>query len=121
MSERLHVLVVERDAAVCQIVSDLLADLGHRASTVNDAPAMRSFLDTSGPVDVVILEAQLSEAETPTLAEEVRHKGLRVVMMSGDPDMMRLFNERGHQLLHKPFRRAQLEEAIAQALASYAD
>jgi DNA-binding response OmpR family regulator len=113
-----HVVVVERDAAVRQTICELLVDLGCRVDMAENAAEMRRSLARSDPVDLIVLDASVSEAETVTLAVQAREHGVRLVMISGRPATMEQFEARADQLLWKPFHRADLERAVRYAFAS---
>jgi DNA-binding NtrC family response regulator len=113
-----HILVIDRDGDIRDVVSGLLADLGYRVSVAKDAAATRAILDADG-VDVIVLDASTSDMADVSLAIEAKDRGIRLVMISGNPKEMELFQNRADQLLWKPFRRADLERAIQHALASH--
>jgi DNA-binding NtrC family response regulator len=113
-----HILVIDRDGEIRDVVSGLLADLGYRVSVAKDAAATRAILDADS-VDVIVLDASTSDMADVSLAIEAKERGIRLVMISGSPEEMELFHNRADQLLWKPFRRADLERAIQHALASH--
>jgi len=94
MSQSVHVLVVEHHDDVRQTISELIVDLGYRVSLAKDADAMRAFVDAPDPVDLIVLDASTSEAEEVTLAVQVRDRGIRLVMISGRPELMKEFHDR---------------------------
>jgi DNA-binding NtrC family response regulator len=118
MAQSTHVLVVEREDDVREVIYELLVDLRYRVSLAKDVDAMRAFVDTADPVDLIVLDASTSEAEEIALAVEAKSRGIRLVMISGRPELMKRFHDRADQLLHKPFSRQQLERAVEHALAS---
>src|SRR4051794_31797681 len=103
MNAAKHILVVDHDGDVRQVIADLLLDLGYRVSLAKDPAAMRAFLDTPDLVDLLVIDASTSEEGTVALAVTAREQGIRVVMISGHPEMMERYHERVDQLLHKPF------------------
>jgi DNA-binding NtrC family response regulator len=119
MSPPKHILVVDLDSDVREVICDLLLDLGYRVSLAASDAAMRAFLETADRVDVIVLDATMDEEldliDSALLAQS---KGIRLVMISGNPPTMEAYHERADQLLHKPFRGAELEQAINHALAS---
>jgi DNA-binding response OmpR family regulator len=112
-----HILVIDHDGDVSEVVSALLVDLGYRVSVAKDAEAMHALLDADG-IDLIVLDASTSNSRGVNIALEARERGIRLVMISGHPDTMKLFQDRADQLLWKPFMRDQLEQAIQVALAS---
>ncbi|HEV2549589.1 MAG TPA: response regulator [Stellaceae bacterium] len=113
-----HILVIDHDGDIRDIVAALLSDLGYRVSVAKDAAATRAILDADG-VNVIVLDASTSDMADVSLAIEAKDRGIRLVMISGDPKEMEAFHNRADQLLWKPFRRADLERAIQHAFASH--
>jgi DNA-binding response OmpR family regulator len=111
------VLVVDRDPDVLQVVSELTATFGFSIETASTGEEMRALLDAGG-VDLIVLDATASEADQVDLAVTARERGIRLIMMSGNPTCMEAFHERADQLLWKPFHRSDLKRAIEVALAS---
>ena len=115
---RNHVLVVDHDGDVREIIAELLLDLGHRVSLAKDGDAMRAFIKARDKVQLIVLDASTSDAEEITLGIQARDHGIRLIMISGHPDIMERYQDRTDQLLWKPFGRAELERAVHHALAS---
>jgi DNA-binding response OmpR family regulator len=118
MSAPRHILVVDDDGDVRQIIADLLLDLGYRVSLAAGGEAMGAFLDAADPVDLVVLDATMPGEPSVSLALRAKENGIRVVMISGSPDKMKAAHDKVDQLLYKPFRSAELARAIHHALAS---
>jgi two-component system, OmpR family, response regulator len=112
-----NVLVVDHDGDIRQVVADLLLDLGYVVTLARDAATMRAVLDAEG-IDLVVLDASTSTAEEVALATLARKRGVRLVMISGHPDVMEAFQDRADQLLWKPFAGEALKRAVDHALAS---
>ena len=113
-----HVLIVDDDDSVRDVIAAVLEDTGYRVSSVISAAAMRNFLSSGELVDAVILDASMREANSAALALHAKNFRLPVVMISGNPDAMRFARENGLQLLEKPFRRHQLLDSLLKAFAS---
>jgi two-component system, OmpR family, response regulator len=112
-----HILVVDHDGDVRETVCELLVDLGYRVSVAKDAKAMRAMLVGDG-IELIVLDASTSDPQGLDTALDAKTRGIRLVMISGHPERMKQFHDRADQLLHKPFRRAELERAVQYALAS---
>jgi two-component system OmpR family response regulator len=113
-----HILVIDHDGDIRDVVSALLLDLGYRVSVAEDAEATRAILNAGG-IDLMVLDASTSDTSGVDIAMSAKERGVRLVMFSGRPEMMELFQNRADQLLWKPFGRAELERAVRQAFASY--
>ena len=118
MSHPKHILVVDDDGDVREVICDLLLSLGYRVSLARGGETMRAFLDSPDPVDVIVLDANMPGEPSVGLALHAKEQGIRLVMISGNPDAMKAADDQADQLLRKPFRREALEWAIRHALAS---
>jgi DNA-binding NtrC family response regulator len=118
MQEPRHILVVDDDGDVRDTVVALLQDLSYRVSTASGGETMRSFLEGPDPVDLIVLDAEMPGEPSVTLALHAKDRGIRLVMISGDPTAMETYHTRADQLLWKPFRRADLERALQHAFVS---
>jgi DNA-binding response OmpR family regulator len=112
-----HILVIDHDGDVREVVSEFLLDLGYRVSVGKDAEAARALLDADG-IDLIVLDASTSDEAGISVAMEAKDRGIRLVMISGNPKDMEKFQDRADQLLWKPFRQADLERAIQHAFVS---
>jgi DNA-binding NtrC family response regulator len=112
-----HILVIDHDGDIREVVSALLADLGYRVSVAEDADGTRALLDADG-IDLIVLDASTSNTPGADIALEAKERGISLVMISGNPEIMELFQDRADQLLWKPFGREALERAVQIALAS---
>jgi DNA-binding NtrC family response regulator len=117
MATSKHVLMVDHDGDVRDVVSELLLDLGYRVSAAKDAETMHALLDREN-IELIVLDASTSATREADLALEAKGRGIRLVMISGHPDVMERFRDCADQLLWKPFRREQLRRAVDYALAS---
>jgi DNA-binding NtrC family response regulator len=117
MSRPKHILVVDHDGDVRDVIADLLLDLGYSVSHAQDAAKMRALL-AADRIDLIVLDASTSDAEAVTLATVARDRGIRLVMISGNLETMEAYNNRADQLLRKPFGRDALKRAVNYAFAS---
>ena len=113
-----HILVVDDDRDVRQVIADVLLDLGFRVSLAVDGDAMRAFLESDDPVDVIVLDGLMPGEHSETLAMHAKTRGIRLIMISGDLEKMQRAEDLGEQLLRKPFRLADLQRAVMAALES---
>jgi DNA-binding response OmpR family regulator len=113
-----HVLLVEDDHPVREIIAEMLEDAGYRVSTANSGTAMHAHLDGSGLVDAVVMDLNLPGEKAVPLALCVADRGLPLVIVSGLPEAV--FDARGKQLpiLPKPFTREEITAALAAVLGA---
>jgi DNA-binding response OmpR family regulator len=118
MGHSKHILVVDDNAAVRDVIVDTLQEQNFRVSAVSSGTMMRDFVETGDTVDCVILDALMPGEASASLALHLKERGIPVLMMSGSPEAMKYAMDNGLQLLRKPFRLQELFSAVNTALAS---
>ena len=114
MTDRSHILIVEDDPLVVEvIVASLEAD--YRISSVNTVGAALAFLRTSH-VDVVLIDKILPDGRGTEVACLADNVGAAVVEMSGYPQEMDHLEHSAHLYLLKPFGIQALLSTIGNAL-----
>src|ERR1051325_10246491 len=108
----LRVLVIEDDALIAMLLSEMLAGMGHSvcttAATESEAVTAAAYY---GP-DLMIVDAGLGRGSGVSAVEEIQQAGpIAHVFISGDAARIR---ERKPEVLvvRKPFRQAELARAI---------
>jgi two-component system phosphate regulon response regulator OmpR len=83
-----HLLVVDDDARIRQMLARYFEEEGYRVTTVPDGAAMRARL-AEGPVDLILLDIVLPGGEDGyTLAREVRARSdVPIIMLTGRDDL----------------------------------
>jgi len=83
MSESGHILVVDDQQEICDLVREYLTDEGFRVSTANDGAGLREEM-ARGPVDLVILDLVLRGEDGLQLARELRSQSdIGIIMLTG--------------------------------------
>jgi two-component system OmpR family response regulator len=118
LSQAKHILVVDDDGDVRDVIIAILEDYNFRVSSAASGSSMRDFLQTDDPVDCVVLDALMPGEANISLALHLKEVGLPVVMISGSHDAMERAKEYNLQLLRKPFHAQELYDAVNAALAS---
>lgn len=118
MGQLKHILVVDDDGDVRDIIVEILRDHNHRVSSAESGALMRDFLETADPVDCVVLDALMPGETSISLALYLKKAGIPVVMISGSHDAMTYAEENNLQLLRKPFHSQELYDAVNTAVAS---
>lgn len=114
-----HVLVVDDDGDVRDVMMGMLQDNGFVATAATGGVAMRNILAAAAaPIDAIVLDAVMPGEESDTLALYAKTLRIPVVMISGSGESIKFAEENGLQLLRKPFRIPQLIEAVEAAIAS---
>jgi two-component system, OmpR family, response regulator len=112
-----HVLVVEHDADVREIIGSMLVECGYRVSLAVSGNAMQIVLDRDDPVDVLMLDATLRASRLDP-AQQAKLDSMRLVMMSGNIERIEVYQVDAYQLLRKPFTCDELDRAVQHALGS---
>ena len=102
------ILVVEDDATVRSIISDVLKDLGYKVRTAADARFAIPLLQSKGAIDLLISDVILPHVNGRKLAEMARasRPGLKVLFVSGYSENAIVRGDlvdAGMDMLTKPF------------------
>ncbi len=83
MSDNGHILVVDDQREICDVIHDYLSGEGYRVSTVQDGAGMRRVLAQS-PVDLVVLDLMLPGEDGLTLARFLREESnVGIIILTG--------------------------------------
>jgi CheY-like chemotaxis protein len=113
-----NVLLVDDDDAVRITTSDLLSGLGYTVQEAADGAAALELLDGGAAIDVMVTDVVMPGMSGPELARRVRamRPGLPIVFISGYSESDGLAEGSLGRLVRKPFRAAQLQEQIEEAI-----
>jgi len=84
MSDNGHILVVDDQKEICDVVQEYLSSEGYRVSTAHDGGGMRRVLSQAS-VDLVILDLMLPGEDGLTLARSLRDEqsGIGIIILTG--------------------------------------
>jgi two-component system OmpR family response regulator len=119
MAYRSHILVVEDDPLVSEVVIDALED-DYQTSCAETAAAALERLRAGG-VDAMLLDCTLPGGLDPLLVPMADEAGVPVILMSGHPDMMERVPGVGRPFILKPFSLTSLlttVQRVVQAIPS---
>lgn len=115
MRETFHVLIVDDNLDICDLVKEFLCEAGYRVSIAYSGADMRRVLEQS-MVDLVLVDFLLPKDEGSSLARSLRaeHPDLGIIIMTGaDKDIGQMAGEVGaDDALAKPFRLRELRARI---------
>jgi len=110
MTSRPHILVVEDDPLVSEVVAAALED-AYTTSHVTTAAEALAHL-RGGGIDMILLDCTLPGGLDDKLLPEADQGGVPVVLMSGDPERMQRIDGQKHPHVLKPFSLAALIEVV---------
>ena len=87
MNQQPHILVVDDDPEIVDLVGQLITAEGYRVSRAGDTRAGRQVLD-SGPVDLIVLDLMLPGKDGLTFCRELRAEGVAtpIIMLTAKGD-----------------------------------
>src|SRR3954452_1506612 len=119
MSVAPHILVVDDDADVRQMIDDYLTEFDLRVSCAADSRAMREALET-GVVDLLVLDLKLNREDGMTIARELRARSsIPIIMLTSrkdDVDRIMGLELGADDYLTKPFNPRELLARIRTVL-----
>jgi CheY-like chemotaxis protein len=114
----LRVLVIEDDALIAMLLSELLVGMGHDVCATAGTEAEAIMAATRCRPDLMIVDAGLGRGSGVSAVEEILRAGpLAHLFLSGDTDRVRR-RRADAVVVSKPFREAELARAIDAALAA---
>jgi two-component system, response regulator PdtaR len=116
MATQPHILVVEDDPLVSEVVMDALDGI-YRTSGAGTAAAALECLRAGG-IDAMLLDCTLPGGLDPDLVPLADRSGIPVILMSGHPDMAQSIPGSARPFIQKPFNLASLLEAIESVIPS---
>ena len=113
-NDRKTVLIVDDDASILAVVSELLGDDEYNILKAGTgAQALQQSRDITGPIHLLLSDFQMPGMSGVELATAITldRPHLKVLLMSGFPEGMLVLNE-GWHFLAKPFVASQLRALV---------
>jgi signal transduction histidine kinase/CheY-like chemotaxis protein len=117
-----HILVVEDEPTVSQLISDVMSEMGHRVDTLLDSREVFDRLE-DGKYDLIICDLRMPHLDGAALYRELvrrrspfQHKLLFVTGDTMGPRSLEFLNSNAVPYLAKPFLVEELKEAVRKAL-----
>ncbi|MDX1422237.1 MAG: response regulator [Kiloniellales bacterium] len=115
---RPHVLIVEDELLVSELIAEALAEAGVKSSSAAYSLSEAWSLVERVAFDAAVLDVNVRGDMTAALAEDLRRRGVPIVFVSGYVDWSEHQSRfPGVTLLRKPFRVADLAAAVEALLA----
>jgi two-component system OmpR family response regulator len=119
MTDTAHILVVDDQKEICEVVQQYLLGEGYRVSVAHDGAGMRAVMG-QGPVDLVILDLMLPGEDGLTLARQLRGEStVGIIILTGRSETVdRIIGlEMGaDDYLPKPFHLRELSARVKSVL-----
>ena len=119
---RAHVLAVDDDPLIREVIADYLGQYEFRVTTVADGAAMQAVL-ASDVVDLIVLDLTLRAEDGIALVRRLRDQSaIPVVMLTGrreEADRVMGLELGADDYLTKPFRRSDLLRVVDCLLGSH--
>ena len=113
---KFHILIVEDDDNIRELLGDCLDELGYRVSTASRGDTARLILDRMD-VDLLLSDELLFGERGRKLAEYARSLGVPTLLMSAHNEIKREFERASVNFIGKPFRLDKLHEQVTRILA----
>jgi CheY-like chemotaxis protein len=118
LMKALRVLVIEDDALIAMLLSELLAGMGHDVCATAATEADAVIAATRHRPDLMIVDARLGGGSGVSAVEEILRAGpVAHLFISGDAEKVQT-RQPDAVVVRKPFRKAELARAIDTALAA---
>jgi len=117
---RRRVLLVEDDEDVRALLRDLLTDAGYMVTDAGRlADARLALAEPPGTAfDLVVVDVMLPDGHGTALVQAAERRGVKSLVVTGNPDRMTLFEGQGVDYLSKPFRPVEFLRRVEACLAS---
>jgi two-component system capsular synthesis sensor histidine kinase RcsC len=111
----LNILLIEDDALVREIVTEMLASLGHSVLATAGGREGLARLEAGDSVDLVLTDLNMPEMSGWEVVKAVKAHWptLRVGLITGTPDLLREQREPVDLVIEKPVSLKALREAIS--------
>jgi two-component system OmpR family response regulator len=116
MSRDQHILIIDQQSEVGEILRAVLETIGYRASCAPDAVAARCIW-LRDPVDLVVADVALRSDAGVATANRLEKLGIPCLLMSADVERMEALEGGHHPFIAKPFRLAKFTSLVLGILA----
>jgi CheY-like chemotaxis protein len=107
-----HVLVVDDDDSVREVIGSVLEQAGYRVTAASDGLSARTALQ-QGKYSAVLLDCLLPGNAASGIAGVAAQFGIPILLTSGHPDQIQHQGDQPLKFIAKPFRVGTLLDALA--------
>ncbi|WP_117234463.1 response regulator [Vibrio maerlii] len=116
MQGQTHILVVDDDPEICELLDEYLSNANFRVSTVNDGKELELFLKTSGYPNLILLDVMMPGDDGFTLCQRIRKESnvpiIMLTAVSDETDQIIGLEIGADDYIAKPFNPRQLMARI---------
>lgn len=118
MTDRAHILVVEDDPLVCEVLSAALDEAYATTKVGTSGAALKRLRD--GGIDLMLLDCTLPDGVDVRLIPEADGSGVPVILMSGDPARLEKLADQPRPFVVKPFTITRLLSTVEDVMRARA-
>lgn len=116
----LKIFIADDDAAVAELLGELVSDIGHVAAAVETSHAAALAAADHVQADLAILDINLHGKPSFAIADRLAARGIPVIFATGYGILELSGKYADAELLKKPFRAPDLAQAVERAMAAKA-
>ncbi len=119
MADQKQILIVDDDPAQCEILSQLIGQLGYQAYSATDGDMALQVFQERG-IDLVISDIKMPHMDGMTLLQKIRslNEKVRVIILTGYPSsetILKTIENDGYTYLVKPVKLQAMTQLIEKA------
>jgi DNA-binding NtrC family response regulator len=111
MAAQPHLLIVDDQRDIRDMLEGLFLEEGYQVSAVGDAVEARALLEED-TVDVMLVDVVLPGERGIALADHAARLEIPVLLISGHPDVIMNARNQPHPMLVKPFSSTAVVDAV---------
>ncbi len=125
MAEQKQILIVDDDPAQCEILAQLIGQLGFKAFSATDGDMALQVFQERG-IDLVITDIKMPHMDGMTLLQKIRslNEKVRVIILTGYPSsetILKTIENDGYTYLVKPVKLQAMAALIEKAFSDPVD
>ena len=121
MSGKRNILIVDDNPDQCEILAELVGEIGHNAYTATDGEMALQVFDERS-IELVITDIKMPKMDGMALLEKIRERdaGVRIIVVTGFPSsetILRTIENDGYTYLVKPVKLKSMAALIEKAFS----
>ncbi len=121
MSGKRNILIVDDNPDQCEILAELVSEIGHNAYTATDGEMALQVFDERS-IELVITDIKMPKMDGMALLEKIRERdsSVRIIVVTGFPSsetILRTIENDGYTYLVKPVKLKSMAALIEKAFS----